>query len=106
MRNTLEYPPTKQEIIEVLERLLKSETERIAENGLIGSMTPLLLEEAIVRIRQDTTFSLRRMDDNGVVVVIQSGLRRKHALELYDILTKRGHKQVYHIVAEVGDLDA
>lgn len=103
MRNTLEYPPTKDEIIEALERLLKQETDRIAENGAIGNMTPLLISEAITRIREDTTFSIRRSASNGKVVVVRSGLRRKHALQLYDLHSKRNPDHVYYVLAELGE---
>lgn len=53
MRNLVEYPVTKQEIVECLDRLIMERRER--RDDLIGDMTPVLLEVAkrIVQASRD-----------------------------------------------------
>ena len=47
MRNTLKYPPTKEEIIDCLRRLKEESDRRIVTSISCGDMTSLLLHEAM-----------------------------------------------------------
>ncbi len=51
MRNLLEYPVTTEEIVQCLVRLKEKEEAEIEAKHIMGDMTPLLLEKAIMIVR-------------------------------------------------------
>lgn len=48
VRDTTRYPITEDEIYEVLERMIKQETERIEREQVCGDITVLALREALM----------------------------------------------------------
>jgi hypothetical protein len=98
MRNILEYPITTTEIVDLLERCLAEHDAEVQNtDGPVGSMTGMVLEEAIRRIRTITDWGVYRQDDYGTVIPVREGLSEKDASILRALLEARGHKQLYTV---------
>lgn len=93
MRNLLERPITTAEIIAVLRKARDRATQE--HEPRIGNLDAVCFEAAITRLAALPEWEVRRTDDNGREFVVQYGLSEQDALNLYDLLTRRGHKQVY-----------
>lgn len=66
MRNTLEFPITRTEIVDTLLRLAVELAERDAEEGVCGDMRPILLETAAKIV---ATSAVEAADFNDPVVI-------------------------------------
>jgi hypothetical protein len=53
MRNILEYPITKEEIVETLLKMQEAYKWDILHHGYYGDMTPMILDEAIKCIEEN-----------------------------------------------------
>jgi len=109
MRNLLEYPITTDEIIDVLRHYIAEETaKKQGDDPPIGSVTALVLEETIRRIKSIPDWYVCRADDNGNreepgggrPLIVRSGMSETDARALYALYVRRGHKQTYSIHQE------
>jgi hypothetical protein len=62
MRNILEYPITKEEIVETLQQIKEAYVMGILHNGYYGNMTPMILDETIKCIEENYG---KREEDTG-----------------------------------------
>jgi len=94
MRNLLEHPVTTDEILAVLRKAAVLLAKEHGEQ--IGSLDLVCMAEAIKRLKAANDWYVSRTDDNGAgPIVVAEGLSEEDAWNLYNLLTERGHKQVY-----------